>query len=483
MSKTSCTDDVSQKSPAGAQTPWQSWQENWRRMLLTRGVSAASSIEKETQSSGVTAATAVRWTIVALLFLATAVNYLDRAVLGVLKPVLDVDLGWNQIDYGWMVTAFQATYAVGYVLAGRWFDETGARFGLLIAVTAWSFAAGAHALAHTVIGFVIARSLLGLAEGGFFPAAVKTVGQWFPQPERAFATGLFNSGSNAGAIICPAIVPFLAAWWGWRGAFLFLGFIGFAWVGLWARLCPNTRVSVKRCSRAAISAPRDGVLWLDLVRHRQTWAYIVGTTASAPIWWFYIFWAPDFLSKRYGLNLTQSSMPLMCIFLVAGLGGIVGGWFSCFLLRRGWTLNAARKVTFLACGICAVPVFIAPLTPNYIVAVALVAIAAAAHCGYAANLFALATDTVPANAVASLVGIGGMAGAVAGMFFAQFISRILSLTHNNYMAPFAVAASGYLLGLACIHLLLPNLESMESGGTTDTVASERVNAGNTPCLR
>src|SRR5215469_6749029 len=451
-------------------------------MLLTRSRSAASSIAKATVSPA-TAETAVRWTIVALLFLATTVNYLDRAVLGVLKPVLDVDLGWNQIDYGWMVTAFQATYAVGYVLAGRWFDETGVRVGLLIAVTAWSFAAGAHALAHTVFGFVIARSLLGLAEGGFFPAAVKAVGQWFPQRERAFATGLFNSGSNAGAIICPAIVPFLAAWWGWRGAFMFLGVVGFAWVGLWAGLYPKAKPSVTRGTPATILAPRDAVPWLRLFRHRQTWAYIAGTTASAPIWWFYVFWAPDFFSKRYGLNLTQSSLPLMCIFLVAGLGGIVGGWFSCFLLRRGCTLNAARKVAFLAFGICAVPVFIAPLTPNYFVAVALVAVAAAAHCGYAANLYALATDTVPANAVASLVGIGGMAGAVAGMFFAQFISRILSMTHNNYMAPFAVAASGYLLGLACIHLLLPNLESMESGGTADTISSERLNAGSTPCLR
>ena len=449
-------------------------------MLLTRGGSTASSIAKGKESPG---ETAVRWTIVALLFLATTVNYLDRAVLGVLKPVLDVDLGWNQIDYGWMVTAFQAAYAVGYVLAGRWFDETGVRAGLLIAVTVWSFAAGAHALAHTVLGFVIARSLLGSAEGGFFPAAVKAVGQWFPQQERAFATGLFNSGSNAGAILCPAIVPFLAAKWGWRGAFLFLGVVGFAWVGLWAGLYPKTKASATRGTSAATSAERDAVPWLDLFRNRQTWAYIAGTTASAPIWWFYIFWAPDFFSKRYGLNLTQSSLPLMCIFLVAGLGGIAGGWFSSFLLRRGWTLNAARKAAFLACGICALPVFVAPLSPNYIVAVALVAVAAAAHCGYAANLYALATDTVPANAVASLVGIGGMAGAVAGMFFAQFISRILSVTHNNYLAPFAVAASGYLLGLACIHLLLPNLESMESGRTADTISSERVNAGSTPCLR
>jgi ACS family hexuronate transporter-like MFS transporter len=403
---------------------------------------------------------------------------MDRAVLGILKPMLDVDLGWTQIDYGWMVTAFQAAYAVGYVLAGRWFDQTGVRLGLLIAVTAWSVAAGAHALAQTVIGFVVARSLLGLAEGGFFPAAVKAVGEWFPQQERALATGVFNSGSNAGAIICPAIVPLLAATRGWRGAFLLLGVIGFVWVGLWIWLYPKTGPSLTGNAAEVPTAPtvpaqRGAVPWLDLIHHRQTWAYIAGTIASAPIWWFYIFWTPDFFSKRYGLNLSQSSLPLMCIFLVAGLGGVSGGWLSSFLLRRDWTVNAARKAAFLLCGLCAAPVFITPLTPNYMIAVVLVALAAAAHCGYAANLYALATDTVPPNAVASVVGIGGTAGAVAGMLFAQFISRILSLTHNNYMAPFAVAGSSYLLGLACIHLLLPNLQPMKMGvDTAGTTSSE-----------
>jgi len=437
-------------------------------MLLTRTGAIDSTLEQGGQPSARTGNTAVPRIIIALLFLATTVNYVDRGILGVLKPMLDVDLGWTQIDYGWMVTAFQATYALGYVLAGRWFDQTGVRIGLLIAVTAWSLAAGAHALAQTFIGFVIARSFLGLAEGGFFPAAVKAVSEWFPQQERAFVTGLFNSGSNAGAIICPAIVPILAATWGWRGAFLLLGAIGFVWAGFWIRFYPKTSPSLRSPSADAATAPTPSARekaapWLDLLRRRQTWAYITGMTASAPIWWFYIFWTPDFFSRRYGLNLSQSGLPLMCIFLVAGGGGILGGWLSSFLLRRGWTLNAARKFTFLLCGLCAAPVFITPLAPNYIVAVALVALAAAAHCGYAANLYALATDIVPPNAVASVVGIGGTAGAITGMFFAQFISRILALTHDNYMAPFAVAASSYLLGLACIHLLLPNLETMRPG--------------------
>ena len=447
-------------------------------MSLIRMECTDSPVEPAKQLSAPAAGNAVRWIIVALLFGATTVNYLDRAVLGVLKPVLDVDLGWTQIDYGWMVTAFQAAYAVGYVLAGRWFDQTGVRIGLLIAVSGWSLAAGAHALAQTVVGFIIARSCLGLAEGGFFPAAVKAVAEWFPQQERAFATGLFNSGSNAGAILCPAIVPILAANWGWRGAFLFLSLIGLVWVGLWIWFYPETSprlMSNRTCPATArtISPRRVAVPWLELVRHRQTWAYMIGTIASAPIWWFYIFWTPDFFSKRYGFNLSQSSLPLMCIFLFAGAGGVVGGWLSSSLLRRGWTLNAARKTAFLLCGLCAVPVFITPLAPNYIIAVVLVALAAAAHCGYAANLYALATDIVPAGAVASVVGIGGTAGAIAGMFFAQFISRVLALTHNNYTAPFAVAASSYLFGLVCIHLLLPNLDSLSfTPGAGRTISSE-----------
>jgi len=233
-------------------------------------------------------------------------------------------------------------------------------------------------------------------------------------------------------------------------------------VVLWARLGPRSTPPVSRTAEAEATAQSARALrWSYLIGHRQTWAYVAGTVASAPVWWFYIFWAPDFFSKRYGLNLQQSSLPLMSIFLVSGLGGIAGGWLSSFLLRRGWTANAARKTALLVCALCAVPVFAAPLAPSYVIADVLVALAASAHCGYAANLYTLASDTVPQRAVASVVGIGGMAGAVSGIFFAQFISRILSLTSNNYMAPFAVAASTYLLGLAAIHILLPNLEVMK----------------------
>ncbi len=407
-----------------------------------------------------------RWLVVALLFLAVTVNYIDRAVLGILKPVLDQQLGWNQKDYGWMVTAFQAAYAAGYLLAGRWFDKIGVRLGMLLAVALWSLAAVAHAAARSVLEFSVARSFLGLAEGGCFPAAIKAVAEWFPKEQRALATGLFNAGSPLGAIACPLIVPWLAALWGWRGAFIATGAVGFLWVLLWgwAYETPDRHPRVSSAELAYIRKdpvePIVKVRWLELVTHRQTWAFMFGMMASAPVWWFYIFWTPDFLNKRFDLNLSQSSLPLMVIFFVSSFGGILGGWLPSALLHRGWSLNASRKTALLVCALCVVPVFATPLVPGVWWAVACVALAAAAHCGYAANLYTLVSDTVPRQAVSSVVGIGGMAGSVAGMGFAQVVSHILHFTHNNYLVPFALAASTYLVALGMIHLLLPHLEQL-----------------------
>lgn len=418
--------------------------------------------------------TRFRWVVVGLLFLAVTVNYIDRAVLGVLKPLLDVELGWDQRDYGWMVTAFQAAYACGYLLAGRWCDKVGVRFGMLLAVTVWSGAAVAHAAVRSVLGFSVARSILGLAEGGCFPAAIKAIADWFPREQRALATGIFNAGSPVGAIACPLLVPWLANHWGWQGAFIATGAAGFLWVLFWAWLYDtperHTRVSSSELAyiRKDLEEPPVDVPWLTLIRHRQTWAFMAGMMASAPIWWFYIFWTPDFLNKRFELNLTQSSLPLMVIFLVSSFGGILGGWLSSALLRRGWSVNAARKTALLVCALCVLPVFATPLVPRVWWAVGLVALAAAAHCGYAANLYTLVSDTVPRHVVSSVVGLGGMAGSLAGMGFAQVVSRILHYTHNNYLAPFALAASTYLVALGCIHLLLPRLEPMthdRSAGT------------------
>ena len=407
-----------------------------------------------------------RWGVVALLFFAVTVNYIDRAVLGVLKPLLDQELGWDQKDFGWMVTAFQATYAAGYLLAGRLMDRIGVRVGLSLAVSAWSIAAMAHGLARSVLGFSAARSILGLAEGACFPAAIKAVTEWFPKEQRALATGIFNAGSPVGAILCPLAVPWLAGRWGWQSAFVATGAVGFVWVALWGWLYQSpdqhARVSPEELAYIRKDPPESTVKipWLELLRHRQTWAFLLGMMASAPVWWFFIFWTPDFLNKRFGLNLTQSSLPLMIIFFVSSFGGIAGGWLSSALLRRGWSVNAARKTALLVCALCVLPVFATPLQAGLWPAVALVTLAAAAHCGYAANLYTLVSDTVPRQAVGSVVGIGGMAGSVAGMFFAQVVSRVLDFTHNNYLVPFCLAASTYSLALILIHLLLPRLETM-----------------------
>lgn len=409
-----------------------------------------------------------RWTVVVLLFFAITVNYIDRAILGVLKPTLEAALGWDQKDYGWMVTAFQAAYAAGYVFSGRLFDRIGARLGFSLSVIVWSLAAMAHAAARTVFGFSVARSVLGLAEGGSFPAAIKAVTEWFPKEQRAFATGLFNVGSNVGAIACPLLVPWLANKWGWQGAFIATGAIGFVWVIFWAWLyrSPDHHPFVSAAELAYIRKdppdPATNVPWALLLRQRQTWAFMAGMMASAPIWWFYIFWVPDFLNKRFGLGLTASSGPLVVIFLAASFGGIAGGWLSSALLKRGSSVNVARKVALLVCSLCVLPVFATPLVPLAHVwwAVGLVTLAAAAHCGYAANLFTLVSDTIPKQAVSSVVGIGGMAGSIAGMVFAQLVSRILHATNNNYIIPFAIAASTYSIALAVIHLLLPRLERM-----------------------
>ncbi len=408
-----------------------------------------------------------RWMICMLLFFATTVNYIDRAVLGILKPMLEKDLGWTQIEYGWMVTAFQLTYALGYVFSGRLIDRIGVRLGFTLSVSLWSVAAMAHAAARSVLGFSIARAGLGLAEGGMFPAAIKTVAEWFPKEERAFATGIFNAGSNIGAVTCPLIVPWLATTWGWQAAFIVTGAVGFVWVAAWQLVYrpPEGHPRVSAAELAHIRKdppdPAGKIPWLVLLRYRQTWAFVVGMAASSPIWWFYIFWAPDFLNKRYELGLTQSSLPLMIMFLAASFGGIGGGWLSSKLLKLGWTVNAARKTALLVCALCVMPVVATPFVANPWAAVSLVGLAAAAHCGFAANLFTLVSDMVPKQGISSVVGIGGMAGALGGMFFAQLVSRILQVTNNNYVVPFAVASLAYVIALGIMHLLVPKLERME----------------------
>ena len=404
----------------------------------------------------------LRWAICALLFFATTINYIDRQVLGILAPSLQKEIGWNEVEYGYIVTAFQAAYAIGMLVAGRLLDLLGTRLGFAAAIVLWSLAAMAHALARTPLGFGMARFALGLGESGNFPAAIKTVAEWFPRRQRAFATGIFNAGSNLGAVVAPAIVPWIALTWSWQWAFVITGAIGFLWLAAWWLLYapPESHPRLTRAEFAYIrSDPEESatpIPWLRLVEHREAWAFALGKFMTDPIWWFYLYWIPKFLNENHGLTLSKLGPPLITIYLVADVGSIGGGWLSSHLLRRGWSVNAARKTAMLVCGLSVTPIVFASQVSSLWLAVALISLAAAAHQGFSANLFTLASDTFPRRAVGSVVGLGGMCGAVGGMLVATAAGWLLQLT-GSYHALFVLAGGAYLAALLVIHLLTPRL--------------------------
>jgi ACS family hexuronate transporter-like MFS transporter len=397
-----------------------------------------------------------RWMIVVLLFFAATVNYVDRQVLGILKPELSSRLGWNEIDYANVVFWFQAAYAFGLLAVGALVDRLGTRRGFSLTVGVWSFAAMAHALVSSVVGFSAARFALGLGESGYFPTAVKTVAEWFPRRERAFATGLFNSGTNVGAILTPLVVPPIVGHFGWRWAFVVTGAAGFVWLVAWRFLYRDPPAA----SPEESALPK--VPWGALVVRRQAWAFALGKFMTDPVWWFYLFWIPGFLHDRYGLPLDRltSGLPIVVIYLAADVGSIGGGWLSSALIRHGWTANVARKTAMLVCALCVVPVVFAAQTANLWGAVALVALAAAAHQGWSANLYTTVSDMFPQRAVGSVTGMGGAAGAVGGMVIAQVVGYVLQTT-GSYWTIFTMAGSAYLTALLVIHLLVPRLEPAE----------------------
>lgn len=404
-----------------------------------------------------------RWAIVALLFFATTINYIDRQIIGILKPTLAEELHWDEIDYSNIVLAFQLAYAIGLVLVGRMMDWLGTKKGFSIAITFWSIAAMAHAFASSVMGFAAARFALGLGEAGNFPAAIKTVAEWFPKKERALATGIFNAGSNVGAVIAPLVVPWITIVYGWQEAFVITGAIGFVWLGFWWMLYyhPTKHPKITPAELAHIQSdppdPPAKVKWSKLFPHRQTWAFAIGKFMTDPIWWLYLFWVPDFLNKSHGITLLSVGLPLVVIYLLADVGSIGGGWISSALIKRGWTVNKARKTAMLICAISVVPIIFASQVSNLWVAVIIVGIAASAHQGWSANLFTMTSDMFPRNAVGSVVGIGGMAGAIGGMVIAKAVGYILEWTHS-YLIVFIIAGSMYLIALLIIHLLVPNME-------------------------
>ncbi|KAB7763204.1 MFS transporter [Xanthomonas maliensis] len=405
----------------------------------------------------------MRWRICALLLAATTINYIDRQVLGVLAPFLQAQIGWNEIQYGYIVTAFQAAYALGLLCSGAIIDRFGTRIGYALAIGIWSVAAMGHALATGVVGFAVARFFLGLGESGNFPAAIKTVAEWFPRRERALATGIFNSGSNIGAIVAPLLVPVIATTLGWQAAFLFTGVLSACWLAVWwfGYHPPERQPGISAAELAHIRSdppePVQRLSWLQVLRHRQAWAFVLGKFITDPIWWFFLFWLPKFLHAQYGLSLLQLGAPLIVIFVLADVGSIAGGWIAGRFIARGWSVNRARKSAMLLCALAVVPIVFAARADNLWLAVALIGLATAAHQGWSANLFTLPSDMFPRPMVATVVGIGGFAGAVGGMLIATFIGFLLQAT-GSYVPVFLMASSAYLIALLVVHRLVPRLE-------------------------
>jgi len=409
-----------------------------------------------------------RWVIVALLFAATAINYVDRQMIGLLKPTLEQEFGWSETTYADIVFYFQLAYAIGYIVFGHVVDRVGARFGYAIAFIIWTAAHMLHGAARSAFGFAAVRFLLGIGESGNFPAGIKAVTEWFPKKERAFATGVFNAGANVGAVITPLIVPVLVLSYGWRSAFVITGLGSMLWLVAWLAFYRRPRES-KYASAAELayieSDPADTAAklpWLQLLRLKQTWAFAIGKFLTDPIWWMFLFWTPDFLVKRHGLDLKTFGPPLVVIYLVSDFGSIAGGWLSSKLIHRGWSINAARKTTMLICAVAVTPIFFAQYVENLWAAVAIISLATAAHQAWSANLYTLPGDIFPRKAVGSVIGIGGTAGAVGGMFFALYVGQVLEAL-GTYTLVFAVAGSVYLIALLIIQLLVPHLEPAFSG--------------------
>lgn len=405
-----------------------------------------------------------RWMVCALLFFATTVNYMDRQVIGLLKPTLQVQFGWTEVGYSNIVLAFQFAYGAGVLFVGKLVDWMGTRRGFSLAVLVWSFAAMAHAAASSVFQFAAARFCLGLGEAGSFPSAIKAVAEWFPKRERALATGIFNSGSNVGAIVTPLVVPWLTYRYGWRMAFLGTGALGFLWIVTWLAFYQRPEEStISAAELAHIQSDRgEGeqeaeVPLLRVLLVRQAWAVALGRFFTDPIWYVFLFWMPDFLSRNLKLDLRGMALPLFIIYSGASIGSVGGGWMSSALLRAGWSLNASRKTAMLICALAATPIMIAARTTNAWLAVGLVAVAAGAHQGWSANLYTVVSDMFPRSAVGSVVGFGTMAGTISGMGIARLVGYILERT-GSYVPIFVMAGSAYLVGFSLVQALAPRLE-------------------------
>jgi ACS family hexuronate transporter-like MFS transporter len=410
----------------------------------------------------------VRWTICALLFAATTLNYMDRMVLGLLKPTIQHNIGMSEAGYGYVVVAFQIAYAVGMLVMGRFIDRVGTRIGYLVVMGLWSLSAMGHALASTVVEFGIARFCLGFGESGNFPVAIKTVAEWFPQKERSLATGLFNSGTNLGAILAPLIVPWVVlTFHTWHAGFLITGVFSATWVALWFLYYrkPTEHPSVGPAELNYINGgltepPKPGTPWLQLFAHRQTWAFFTGKFLTDPIWWFYLFWLPSYFTTKFHLTLSTLGLPLIVVYSAATVGSIFGGWLPAPFLKLGMAAARARMGAMLVCALAVVPIFLTAYVHSEWAAIGLLSLATAAHQGWSANLFTTVSDMFPRTEVASVTGIGGTAGAMGGALIAVVAGLILQYLHS-YAPLFFIAAFAYLVAWVCISFLAPGLRKAE----------------------
>ena len=421
----------------------------------------------------------VRWTICAMLFAATSINYMDRQVLGILKPTLQQSIGLSELHYSYVIAAFQAAYAIGLLIAGRVVDKLGSRIGYAIIMGVWSAAAIGHAFVNSALGFGVARFFLGLGEAGNFPAAIKTTTEWFPQTERSFATGIFNSGANVGAVLAPAIIPWIALRFGWRAGFLVTGLFSLSWIVWW--ITHYRRPSEHR----TLSGPElmyiigeaheqqgGTVSWQRLFGFRQTWGFLLAKLLTDPIWWFYLYWLPSYFGERFHLNLSHLGLPLILVYNFSTVGSIGGGYLPILYARFGVQPTYTRVAAMLTCALLAVPMIFASRLHSEWVAIALLSLAAGAHQGWSANLFTTASDMFPRSAVGAVVGIGGMAGSVGGILFSLYVGRILELTHS-YAVLFGIAGSVYLLALVILNLLAPGLRKVVLPQTHQAVSLEQ----------
>ncbi|MBT8777836.1 MFS transporter [Akkermansia muciniphila] len=413
-----------------------------------------------------------RWMILFMLFAATTINYLDRQILSILKPILDHELGWTDTQYGMIMSIFQASYAVGLTMFGWIIDKYGARMGFAISIIWWSVGALSHAFAVGVKSMGLSRVILGLGEGGNFPASIKTVTNWFSSGERVFATTLFNSGANVGALVAPATIPFIAAAWGWQSAFIAAGVLGFIWVIFWLRMPKNPRVKLAEESAALAQAEKEearaSIPWRKLLAYRQSWSLILVRFLTDPIWWFFLFWLPDFFSKHFGYDIKESALPLIVIYALVTVLSILGGTLTKFLANRGWSLNKVRKISMLIFACCVVPVIFVQYFDMWTI-VAVLGLAGGAHQAWSASVYTLGSDMFPKSDVASITGLSGMAGQIGSVLFQTAVGLTLSWfaaqgnASHGYDIIFMVCGSAYLAAFVIFSLIIPNIKMVAPG--------------------